>query len=364
MIRLFHFLRHAADGNPAPPSPVAEASREADGADASSLLELRDVRVFFHLEDGVARAVDGVSYSVDQGGTLGVVGESGCGKSVTALSILKLVPAPGRVESGEILFRGDNLLEYSEDQMRRLRGNRIGMIFQEPMTALNPVYPVGDQIAESFRLHRGMSRREAALEAVGMLEKVRIPSAAARAREYPHQLSGGMRQRVMIAMALACEPELLIADEPTTALDVTVQAQILELIAEMQQKTGAAVVIITHDLGVVAETTRDVAVMYAGKIVEAGPTESVFSTPAHPYTQGLMRSLPRIGDIRKGRKLTPITGMVPNPSNWPEGCRFHPRCPHVREECRRGVPPLVALDRDHYSACLFAEEIAGSLHSI
>ena len=260
------------------------------------LLELRDLVTVFDTADGVARAVDGVSFSIDRGETLGVVGESGCGKSVTALSILRLVPEPpGRIESGSVLFQGVDLLHMSEPELRAIRGNEIAMIFQEPMTSLNPVFTVGFQVAEALRLHRGLGKREAESEAVRMLELVEIPDAESRARDFPHQLSGGMRQRVMIAMALSCTPSLLIADEPTTALDVTIQAQILELLGELQQRLGMALLLITHDLGVVAERADRVMVMYAGRVVEQGPADSVLASPRHPYTRGLIASQPRLG---------------------------------------------------------------------
>ncbi|MFP4381831.1 MAG: ABC transporter ATP-binding protein [Candidatus Sumerlaeia bacterium] len=341
------------------PENTTQENTPDNKKNTSPLLEVRDLHTWFHTEEGVSRAVDGVSFSINKGETLGIVGESGCGKSITALSILKLVPSPGRVESGEVIFEGENILHFSEERMQRIRGNVVSMIFQEPMTALNPVFTVGDQVAESFRLHRGFSRKEARDAAVEMLDKVGIPSSQSRSREFPHQMSGGMRQRAMIAMALACEPELLIADEPTTALDVTVQAQILDLIAELQEKTGTAVQMITHDLGVVGEMTRDVAVMYAGQIVEAGPTAKVFDLPAHPYTQGLMASIPKLGGIREGKALSTIEGTVPSPHDWPPACRFHPRCPYAQDICRTDMPPLEQFEGDHYSACHFKHEIAG-----
>ena len=347
---------------PSPDSPVAGRS-PAPGENPSSrqpLLQVEDLKTHFHLAEALARAVDGVSFSIDRGRTLGMVGESGCGKSVTALSILQLVPSPpGRIESGRILFEGRDLLKLREAQMRRIRGNRIGMVFQEPMTSLNPLFTVGDQVAEVLRIHRSASRREAAREAVGMLERVGVPSAATRARDYPHQLSGGLRQRAMIAMALACGPSLLIADEPTTALDLTIQAQILALMETLQQSTGTAILLITHDLGVVAQTAHDVVVMYAGNIVESAPVEEIFRRPAHPYTEGLMRSIPRISAIRTGARLTPIEGTVPDSTDWPAGCRFHPRCPHARPECRGSLPPLSVYRPGHNTRCLFSREIFG-----
>jgi oligopeptide/dipeptide ABC transporter ATP-binding protein len=323
-----------------------------------TLLDVRNLRTFFHLRDSTARAVDGVSFSLDSGKTLGVVGESGCGKSVTALSILRLIPSPpARIESGEILFQGKNLLDLDEDAMRSIRGAEIGMIFQEPMSALNPVFPVGDQVAEVLRLHRGASRDEARLEAIRLLDQVGIPSAASRARDYPHQMSGGMLQRAMIAMALACDPALLIADEPTTALDVTVQAQILELLRELQESRGMAILIITHDLGVVAEMADDIVVMYAGQVVESASVERLFAHPAHPYTEGLLRSIPKIGDIQRSRPLDSIEGSVPSASNWPEGCRFHPRCPYAHPECATAAPELETFEEGHETRCRFAREI-------
>ncbi len=322
-----------------------------------SLLAVEDLRVYFHIRSGVARAVDGVSFSIEPGKTLGLVGESGSGKSVTALSILGLVPSPpGRIKSGQIHFNGQDLLALDEKKMRQVRGNKISMIFQEPMTALNPVFTVGAQVAEAFRLHRGASRREANLEAIGMLEKVRIPDAKARVKDYPHQLSGGMRQRVMIAMALACQPDLLIADEPTTALDVTVQAQILELMQELQQDTGAAILLITHDLGVVSEITDHVAVMYAGQIVEHAPTAEIFQAPSHPYTEGLIRSVPNIDNLQQQNRLIPIEGNVPGAMFWPEGCRFRERCPYAQESCGQQMPELKQVTQGHDGRCLFPLE--------
>jgi oligopeptide/dipeptide ABC transporter ATP-binding protein len=297
-----------------------------------ALLEVMDLRTWFHGEEGVARAVDGVSFRVDQGEVVGVVGESGSGKSVTALSIMGLVQTPGRVEEGSrVLFKGSDLLELDERAMRDVRGNDISMIFQEPMTSLNPVYPVGDQISESIRLHRGLSRGEARSRAVDLLRLVGIPVPERRVDEYPHQLSGGMRQRVMIAMALANEPDLLIADEPTTALDVTIQAQILELLLELRERMGMGVLLITHDLGVVAEVCDRVVVMYAGQVVETGPVADLFARPVHPYTQGLLAAVPR-ADQRGGR-LAVIPGVVPPPTRWPGGCRFRPRCPFAWGLC-------------------------------
>jgi peptide/nickel transport system ATP-binding protein/oligopeptide transport system ATP-binding protein len=307
------------------------------------LLTVENLRTHFLTFEGVARAVDDVTFGLEGGETLGLVGESGCGKSVTALTVMGLIPSPpGRVAGGRIRFRGRDLLALSADEMRHIRGNRISMIFQEPMTSLNPVYTVGDQIAEMFVFHRGMGRRESRQRAVDMLAMVQIPGPAKRADEYPHQLSGGMRQRAMIAMALACDPEILIADEPTTALDVTIQAQILELMLKLKQDTGAAVVMITHDLGVIAETAQRVVVMYAGRVVEEASTATLFEDPQHPYTRGLLRSVPRMGQrARVGReRLAEISGVVPSLYDLPEGCAFHPRCPEANKICRREAPQL------------------------
>jgi len=325
-----------------------------------TLLSIRNLRTCFRTSDGVAAAVDGVDLAVRRGATLGMVGESGCGKSVTALSILRLIPdPPGRIEDGEIVFEDRNLLALSEREMRRIRGNRISMIFQEPMTSLNPVFTVGSQIAEVFRVHRKMGRRQAFAAAVEMLERVRIPNPAQRAREYPHQMSGGMRQRVMIAMALACHPALLIADEPTTALDVTVQAQILNLMNDLQEQYQSSILIITHDLGVIAEMAEEVVVMYAGMIVEHATVEDLFNRPTHPYTRALFRSIPRIDDIRRGQKLESIEGTVPSPLAYPEGCRFHPRCKYMIPRCREAVPAMRAASPGHEARCIRFEEITG-----
>jgi len=322
------------------------------------LLTVQDLKTTFHTSDGVARAVDGVSFAVRRAATLGMVGESGCGKSVTALSILRLIPdPPGRIEEGEIIFEGRNLLALSEREMRRIRGNRISMIFQEPMTSLNPVFTVGSQIAEVFRVHQKMGRREAFEASVQMLGRVRIPNPVQRAREYPHQMSGGMRQRVMIAMALACNPALLIADEPTTALDVTVQAQILNLMNDLQQQYQSSILIITHDLGVIAEMAEEVVVMYAGMIVEHASVEELFNHLSHPYTRALFRSIPRIDDIKHGQKLDAIEGTVPSPLAYPEGCRFHPRCQYVIARCRESVPLMRTVTPGHEARCIRFEEI-------
>jgi len=320
------------------------------------LLRIDDLRTYFRTDDALVRAVDGVSYDVRAGETLAVVGESGSGKSVTALSILRLVPSPpGRIEGGRIEFEGRDLLKLSEAEMRRIRGKEISMIFQEPQTSLNPVYTCGDQIVETLMLHERLDRRAARARTIEMLELVGIPAAAQRIDEYPHQLSGGMRQRVMIAMALACRPKILIADEPTTALDVTIQAQILELLERLQREFGMAVLLITHDLGVVAETADRVAVMYAGQVVEYCDVRTAFRRPLHPYTAGLQASLPKLGAERD--RLRVIPGNVPNPTRFPRGCRFHPRCPVAVEGCLRD-PVLRELAPGHLTRCWRAEEIA------
>jgi peptide/nickel transport system ATP-binding protein len=328
----------------------------------AALLDVRDLKTHFFTEDGVTRAVDGVSFSIKPGETLGIVGESGCGKSVTALSILRLLPPRlGRTVGGSITFDGVDLLSLSEADMRRVRGNRIAMIFQEPMTSLNPVLTVGHQIAEAVRIHKGGSRVAARERALEMLELVRIPDAKRRLDEYPHQFSGGMRQRVMIAMALACDPKLLIADEPTTALDVTIQAQVLKLMLELKEKTGAAVVLITHDLGVVAETCQRVIVMYAGRKVEEAPVETLFARPTHPYTRGLLASIARGSAGARRKRLAEIPGIVPSLREPIEGCAFAPRCGMATDLCARHGPQLEALTADaaHLVACLRAEEVAG-----
>jgi peptide/nickel transport system ATP-binding protein len=316
----------------------------------SALLDVRALKTFFQVEGGEFPAVDGISFSIDPGRTLGIVGESGCGKSVTALSIMGLVPRPpGRIAGGEILFDGVDLLRLSTAALRELRGDRISMIFQEPMTSLNPVLTVGEQIVEGILRHRTMSRDAAKELAIEMLRMVHISSPEQRFGDYPHRLSGGMRQRVMVAMALACKPKLLIADEPTTALDVTIQAQILDLMRTLREETGTAIILITHDLGVVAELADDVVVMYAGRIVERATVAALFAEPQHPYTVGLLGSIPRL-DIEQDR-LAAIEGQVPNPLPPVTGCRFHPRCPFVIERCRREDPPLIDLGNGHESAC-------------
>ena len=318
------------------------------------LLEIRGLKTWFKTDDGMVRAVDGVSLSVDRGETLALVGESGSGKTVTARSVLKLIDMPpGRFEAGEILWRGQNLIPLPPAAMDRIRTREIGMVFQEPMTSLNPVYTVGAQIAESLRAHQDLSRKAAEEAAVDMLRQVQIPNAPKRVRDYPHQFSGGMRQRVMIAMALACKPQLLIADEPTTALDVTIQAQILELLADMKDRLGMAILLITHAMGVVAENAQRVAVMYAGKIVEEAPVDELFANPRHPYTQGLIRSIPRVDAAALGRtRLEQIPGTVPSLLDPPPGCRFAPRCKYVMDACREAEPPLRVEGPDHRAACI------------
>jgi len=321
---------------------------------ATDLLVVDDLKMYFHTRDGVVKAVDGVSYTLNKGETIGVVGESGSGKSVTAMTMMRLIPMPpGKVEGGDVRFNGESLLTLPEDKMRAIRGNRIAMIFQDPMTSLNPVYRVGHQLAEPLMLHKGFSKSEAWKRATELLEMVGIPHAESRVRDYPHQFSGGMRQRVMIAMALACDPDILIADEPTTALDVTIQAQILELMQELQQRTGSAIIMITHDLGVVADMADRILVMYAGKAVEYGTVDEVFYTPSHPYTWGLIDSLPRHDMTEKG-ELCPIKGQPPSLIQVPNGCSFHPRCPYAKERCRVEVPASRSIDGLHVAACHFA----------
>ncbi len=334
----------------APGGAASEGEREA-------LLQIEGLRTWFHTEEGIAKAVDGVTYTVRKGETLGVVGESGCGKSVTALSVMQLVPTPpGKFEGGRILFRGEDLLEKDLEEMQKIRGNDIAMIFQEPMSALNPVYTVGDQIMETVMLHQGLDKAAARERAIEMLKRVGIPSPEQRVDEYPHQLSGGMRQRVMIAIAMACDPALLIADEPTTALDVTIQAQILNLMRELQEQEGMSMLLITHDLGVVAETAHHVAVMYAGKVVEYSEVNELFARPHHPYTIGLFRSLPDLAS--EGERLNTIPGIVPSAFNFPSGCRFRTRCPIATERCAAEEPPLVPLEEgaEHTVACHHLKE--------
>ncbi|MDB5810574.1 MAG: peptide transporter ATP-binding protein [Betaproteobacteria bacterium] len=326
------------------------------------LLQVEDLKTYFYTRDGIVRAVDGVSFTVFPGETLAVVGESGCGKSVTSLSILRLIASPpGKIVAGRLLFEGRDLLGLTEDEMRDVRGNEISMIFQEPMTSLNPVLTIGRQIAEALVLHRGMSRKQALERAVEMLTLVNIPEAARRIGQYPHQLSGGMRQRVMIAMALACNPRLLIADEPTTALDVTIQAQILDLMRGLKEKTGAAIVLITHDLGVVAEMAQRVVVMYAGRKVEEAPVAELFANRRHPYTEGLLKSIPRLeqAGVAERERLAEIPGMVPSLKDDIAGCLFAPRCAYAVDRCRAEYPPLEEKTRGHFSACWESARLGG-----
>jgi len=338
-----------------------------DGGSAMSpqLLEVDDLTTHFFTRDGIVRAVDGVSFSVMRGEVLAIVGESGCGKSVTSLSIMRLVASPpGRTVRGRVLFEGRDLLGLPEPEMRKVRGNAISMIFQEPMTSLNPVLTIGHQIAESLVVHRGLSRERAGERAIELLRLVHIPGPDRRAAQYPHELSGGMRQRVMIAMALACEPRLLIADEPTTALDVTIQAQILDLMRELKQKTGAAIVLITHDLGVVAEMAERVVVMYAGRKVEEAPVEALFARPLHPYTRGLLDSMPRLGakgmraTEQRRQRLAEIPGTVPSLAEPIVGCAFAPRCAYATARCRTEAPPLEEKAAAHHAACFESERLA------
>jgi oligopeptide transport system ATP-binding protein len=318
---------------------------------AQPLLEVKNLRTWFYTQDGIVKAVNGISYTLNQGEALGIVGESGCGKSVSALSIMRLIPTPpGRIVEGEVIFDGRDLLKLSDDEIRRVRGNEIAMIFQDPMTSLNPVLTVSRQITEALELHLGMSASSARKRAIELLDLVGIPSARSRVDDYPHQFSGGMRQRVMIAMALSCNPKLLIADEPTTALDVTIQAQILDLIKRLQQELGMSLILITHDLGVVAGLTDRINVMYAGYIVESAPTEVLFSDPRHPYTLGLLRSIPRIDEPRKER-LIPIEGLPPDLVSPPQGCPFQPRCVYAVERCVPENPTLAPVQRGHTIAC-------------
>jgi oligopeptide transport system ATP-binding protein len=319
------------------------------------LLEVSDLHVEFRTRDGVAHAVNGVSYAVDAGQTLAVLGESGSGKSVTAQAIMGILDMPpGRITGGRVLFRGRDLLTLKEEERRRIRGAGLAMIFQDALSALNPVMTVGDQLGEMFVVHRGASRRAARARAVELMERVRIPAAAQRVRDYPHQFSGGMRQRIMIAMALALEPDLIIADEPTTALDVTVQAQVMDLLAELRREYDMGLILITHDLGVVADVADKIAVMYAGRIVEQAPVHELYRRPAHPYTRGLLESIPRLD--HKGRELYAIKGLPPSLTRIPPGCAFHPRCPMAREVCRTDVPPLYEVSPTRGSACHFWRE--------
>ena len=324
--------------------------------EGSHLLEVDDLKMYFHTEDGVVKAVNGVSYTLDRGETLGVVGESGSGKSVTSLTIMGLIEMPpGRIEGGDVRYRGKSLLKMSEAEMQHIRGNDIAMIFQDPMTSLNPVYTIGRQLGEGLRLHRGYSKGQATKRAIELLDLVGIPNPEQRVKDYPHQFSGGMRQRVMIAMALACDPDILIADEPTTALDVTIQAQIIELMQEMQEKNGNAIIMITHDLGVVADVADKIMVMYAGRPVEFGTAEEIFYHPTHPYTWGLMRSIPE-QVIDEKKPLTPIKGNPPSLVNLPKGCSFAPRCPYATDRCRNERPETYTSETGHYSRCHFASD--------
>ncbi|MET8553828.1 ABC transporter ATP-binding protein [Streptomyces sp. NPDC004959] len=319
------------------------------------LLEVRDLHVEFATRDGVVKAVNGVSYDVDAGETLAVLGESGSGKSVTAQAIMGILDTPpGRIPSGEILFEGQDLLRMKEDRRRRVRGAEIAMIFQDALSSLNPVLTVGQQLGEMFTVHQGLSRKDARAKAVELMERVRIPAAKERVRQYPHQFSGGMRQRIMIAMALALEPKLIIADEPTTALDVTVQAQVMDLLAELQREYHMGLILITHDLGVVADVADKIAVMYAGRIVETAPVHEIYRAPAHPYTEGLLQSIPRLD--RKGRELYAIKGLPPNLLHIPDGCSFNPRCPRARERCLHDDPPLYEVSPTRASACHYWKE--------
>jgi oligopeptide/dipeptide ABC transporter ATP-binding protein len=321
------------------------------------LLQVKDLRTYFYTEEGLVKAVDGVTYDVQEGETLALVGESGCGKSISALSLLKLIPIPpGRIVSGEVLFEGDDLMKLNEDEIRKIRGNRIAMVFQEPMTSLNPVLTIGEQIAEAVILHQKLDKRAAWERAINMLERVKIPLARERVKDYPHQFSGGMRQRVMIAMALSCNPSILIADEPTTALDVTIQAQIIELIQELQKEFNMAVIMITHNLGVVAETCDNVVVMYAGRPIEHTDVQRTFQDPKHPYTWGLLHSIPKLYERKE--RLIPIEGQPPSLIDLPPGCAFAPRCPFAMEVCVQEDPPDVQLQPGHYAKCYLYTEHA------
>jgi peptide/nickel transport system ATP-binding protein len=323
-----------------------------------NILEIRHLRTHFFTTAGTVAAVDDVSLSIPRGSTLALVGESGSGKSMTSLSIMRLVPAPGRIVAGEIVFDGRDLIGLDEEQMRRLRGREIGMIFQDPMTSLNPVYTVGDQIAEAVQLHEGLSRKHAWARAVEMMQRVRISDAERRAKDYPHQLSGGMRQRVMIAIALSCNPKLLIADEPTTALDVTIQAEILDLLRSLREEFRLSMLLITHDLGVVADIADRVAVMYAGRIVEETVMRELFRNPRHPYSEGLLRSVPRPGrDGSQRSRLQTIEGVVPSLLRLPPGCKFEPRCTYATEACRDAEPELLVVNEQHRARCIYFEQV-------
>jgi oligopeptide transport system ATP-binding protein len=337
-----------SEGAPAP----------AQTTPAAPLLEVRDLHVEFHTRDGVAKAVNGVNYSVQAGETLAVLGESGSGKSVTAQAVMGILDMPpGRIPQGQILFQGQDMLAMSAEQRRRIRGRKIAMIFQDALSSLNPVLTVGYQLGEMFRVHQGLSRKAAKAKAIELMDRVRIPAAAQRVNDYPHQFSGGMRQRIMIAMALALEPELIIADEPTTALDVTVQAQVMDLLAELQREYNMGLILITHDLGVVADVADKIAVMYAGRIVETSPVHQIYAAPAHPYTKGLLQSIPRLD--RKGQELYAIKGLPPNLLDIPPGCAFNPRCPMAQDICRTEVPVLHTAGPERGSACHFWKETLG-----
>ncbi|MGW8985975.1 ABC transporter ATP-binding protein [Streptomyces parvus] len=319
------------------------------------LLEVRDLYVEFHTREGVAKAVNGVNYSVAEGETLAVLGESGSGKSVTAQAVMGILDMPpGKIAGGEILFKDQDLLKLKPDERRKIRGQEMAMIFQDALSSLNPVLTVGQQLGEMFEVHRGMSRKDAKAKAVELMDRVRIPAAKERVGQYPHQFSGGMRQRIMIAMAMALEPSLIIADEPTTALDVTVQAQVMDLLAELQRELNMGLILITHDLGVVADVADKIAVMYAGRIVETAPVHEIYKAPAHPYTKGLLQSIPRLD--QKGRELYAIKGLPPNLTRIPPGCAFNPRCPMAQDVCRSDVPPLYEVDEQRRSACHFWKE--------
>lgn len=326
-----------------------------------NLLEVRDLKTYFYTDSGIVKAVDGVSFNVKPGKTLGIVGESGCGKSITSMSILKLIDKPGKIVEGTINFEGNNIVPMNDKEIREIRGNDISMIFQEPMTSLNPVFRVEDQIMEAVMLHQGLDKKEAKKVAVDMLSFVGIPRPEQVARDYPHQLSGGMRQRVMIAMALACKPKMLIADEPTTALDVTIQAQILKLMNDLKEKTNTAIMLITHDLGVIAQMADDVIVMYSGKIVESAPVDELFKNPQHPYTKGLLASIPSLDQDKE--RLHSIDGVVPNPFHLPKGCYFAPRCEFAKEECLTKMPSVTKTADNHLVRCfLFSDEVDEKHH--
>jgi oligopeptide transport system ATP-binding protein len=336
-----------------PSDLVTPAHRQTEGR---HLLEVRDLEVEFRTPRGVVNAVNGISYTLDHGETLAILGESGSGKSVSAQAVMGIIDTPpGYITGGQLLYKGTDLLAMEESERKEIRGRKISIIFQDALTALNPVFSVGWQIGEMFRIHQGATRKEAKEKAIELMERVRIPSARERIGDYPHQFSGGMRQRVMIAMALALDPDVLIADEPTTALDVTVQAQVMELLDDLQSETGMGLILITHDLGVVADVADKVAVMYAGKIVETGPVRDVYHHPAHPYTEGLMASIPRVD--QKGGKLSPIEGAPPSLIDIPPGCPFHPRCPYIRDNCTSDVPPLYDVGPLRGSACHYYEEV-------